>query len=259
MENPGKKQWAGLCLLFCLGFAISSVATADADITIKTRPGVTVELMVRYVKNPAALIMMLPGGPGHLDLEGRGPAAQFYKPLMAQGFNVAVIDAPSDLSNGLSPRDRQSDEHLKDLKSVIAHLRKASSLPLWVWGISRGALSVGQVAVNDIPGISGFIFMSSPTRLPQRAHVTGVADMALDRIKTPVFAISHADDECRGTPPSGATRIADAASNSRNAKAMLISGGQTFGGNPCGPGTAHTFSGVENKVARKIATFIKSN
>jgi hypothetical protein len=202
---------------------------------------------------------MLPGGSGHLDLDGRGPAVQFYKPLMAQGFNVAVMGAPSDMGNGLTPCDRESGDHLQDLKSIIAYLRKASSLPLWVWGISRGALSVGHVAVNGIPGISGFVFLSSPTHLPPHARVTGVADMALDRIKPPVLAIGHEDDECRGTPPGGAKRIAEVASNSRNAKFKLISGGQTFGGNPCGPGTAHTFNGVEIRVAKEIAAFIKAN
>jgi pimeloyl-ACP methyl ester carboxylesterase len=247
------------CLGLFLGLTSLAPALADEDISLKTRPGVTVELARRDVNNPTAMILMFPGGPGHLNLHGRGPVAQFYKPLMAQGFSIAAMDAPSDMSNGLSPRARGTDEHLQDLKAVIAHLRKVSSLPLWVWGISRGAYSAGHAAVNAIPGVSGYVFLSSPTRLPRRANVDGVAGMALDRIKAPVLAIGHEDDECRGTPARGARRIADAARNSSNARSKLISGGSTFGGRPCGPGTAHTFNGIENQVAREIAAFIKAN
>ena len=242
-----------------VGLAIPFAVMADEDITIKTRPGVTVELARRDAKIPAALVLMLPGGQGHLNLDGRGPTAQFYRPLMANGLSVVIMDAPSNMSNGLSPRDCEKNEHLEDLKSVIAHLRKITSLPIWAWGISRGALSVGHVAVNEIAGVSGFVFLSSPVRLPSHAGVTGVADMALDRIKPPVLAIGHEDDECRGTPPSGAGRIARGASNSKNARSKVISGGSTFGGHICGPETAHTFNGVENSVAREIAAFIRSN
>ncbi len=252
-----------LNLLACLGLfsglAVSPAASADTDETIKTRPGVTVQLALRDVENPTALILMLPGGPGYLNLDGRGPVAKFYKPLMAQGFSIVAMDVPSDMSNGLSPRDRAKPEHLRDLKSIIAYLRKAFLSKLWVWGISRGSLSAGHLAAAAVSGVSGYIFLSSPTRLPRRANVSGVAGLALDRIKAPVLAIGHEDDECRGTPAQGARRIVRNAINSQNAKAKLFSGGATFGGNPCGPGTAHTFNGIEDQVAREIAAFIKAN
>lgn len=120
---PGIRKSLNLvaCLGLVLGWATPLVALAATDETVKTRPGVTVQLARHNAENPAALILMLPGGPGHLNLDGRGPVAQFYKPLMAQGLSIAVMDAPSDMSSGLSPRARAKPEHLRDLKSVIAH------------------------------------------------------------------------------------------------------------------------------------------
>ena len=126
-------------------------------------------------------------------------------------------------------------------------------------GISRSTLSVTHIAVNTDVGIDGMILLSSVTNIPPEADTTNVVDVGLDRVGVPALVVAHENDGCQGTPPSGAEQIVARLINSPNAVAELFSGGFTEGGNPCTPGSHHTFNGIQDQVVAAIAGFIKAN
>jgi hypothetical protein len=47
--------------------------------------------------------------------------------------------------------------------------------------------------------------------------------------------------------------------NSPKALAKIFTGGGNAGPNPCGPGSHHTFEGIQDDVVKFISKFIKSN
>ena len=87
-------------------------------------------------KNPVASVILFEGGVGQLELGLTGGKPQpsinpngflvRNRVLFARhGLNVAVIDSPSDLPNGLYQMDRISDRHTIDMKAVIDFLKKS--------------------------------------------------------------------------------------------------------------------------------------
>jgi pimeloyl-ACP methyl ester carboxylesterase len=147
--------------------------------------------------------------------------------------------------------------HIKDIDAVIAWVKKKSRLPVWLVGISTGSFSAAYYAVHGHLPIAGVVLLGSVTSPPKGGR--GVLDFGLNRIKVPVLAIAHEDDDCPGTPPEGAKEIVKASTSSPNAEAKYFTGGGDSGGNSCRPETPHTFYGIEEEVISAIAKFIRAN
>ena len=248
-------------ILICLSLNLAQ-AEVLKNISIVTRSGVSVSALLITPSSPNAALILMPGGPGVIDLSGTtigrtlGFLSANFENFAAKNLTVVIVDAPSDQAGGLLPRFRQTAAHLKDLKAVIARIKHETNLPVWLIGISRGAISVLHAAVNSNESINGFIALSSPTRIPPRSGVIRLTDLELDRVKIPALLGGHRDDGCRGTPPDGAEQIARGLINSPNAAAKIFSGGRDIGRNPCGPGSPHTFEGIHDEVVEYIANFI---
>ncbi len=257
-----------IVIALSLAAVVSTSAAAGSREVIKidTRSGVTVEILIKQTNEATAALILLPGGAGYLDLSGtrinrdRGFIAANFDSFAALGFTVAAVETPSDNAGGMQPRFRQTEAHLKDLEAAISHIKNITKLPVWLIGISRSTISVMHAAINSSVKINGLVVLSSTTRLPPRAGVTRLTSLALDRIAVPALAIGHEHDGCRGTPPEGARQLANGMTGSAKAVAKIFSGGGgNPGRNPCGPGSHHTFEGMQDEVVNFIAAFIKSN
>lgn len=243
----------------------SAQAEQFKNFSIKSRPGVTIPALLLSVDKPKAAVVMFSGGPGKANISGtsvnggRAFVGANFKNLAAYGLSVIVVDVPSDRSNGLSPRYRQTKDHLVDLESIIARVAKETNLPVWLMGISRATISVFHAALNSKQPIAGIIALSSIVRIPAHTGVTRLTDLPLEKIRVPAFTAGHEDDGCRGTPAEGARELARGMVNSPKAEAKIFSGGNDGGRNPCGPGSPHTFTGIQDVVVDKIAEFIIVN
>ena len=238
---------------------------SKTGISVNVRPGVSVNMVLVTPSHPHAALVMLPGGPGLADISGtdigirRGFVGANAESFASYGLAVAVIDAASDQSGGMLPGYRQTTAHLTEVDAVIARIKKEAGLPVWMLGISRSTLSIMHVAVNTKVGMDGLIVLSSVTNIPPYAGVINVMDVGLERIRVPALVVAHEDDGCRGTPSSGADKIVGRLTNSPKAVVKLFSGGFTEGGNPCLPGSHHTFNSIQDQVVTFIARFIKAN
>lgn len=237
---------------------------ARTGISLTPRPGVSLDMVLLTPREPVVALLLLPGGPGLAEISGieignrRDFVTVTAEAFVAQDIAVAVVDAASDHSDGLSPDYRQTAAHLGELDAVIARVRRATGLPVWMLGISRSTLSVAHVAVNTTVGIDGLVLLSSVTNIPPQAGATNVVDVGLDRVRVPALVVAHKEDGCQGTPPAGAERIVARLINSPNARAELFSCGFTEGGNPCAPGSHHTFNGIQEQLVAVVAEFIKA-
>ncbi len=237
----------------------------EGGIELKPRPGATMEVILIDSKNPSAAVILMEGGSGSSRIinSARGFLSMTREDFADKGFFVAMPIAPSDQTEfrgGMHPDYRISNSHLKDIGSLVTWIKKKTNLPVWIVGVSFGAVSAAYYAVNGKPKVDGVVLNSSVT-LKNRfiGDDVPVTNYALDKITVPLLAVGHEDDECPDTPASGAKEIVAASISSPNAKVLIVSGGSDMGRHPCHPGTPHTFNGVEDEVVSAITRFIKSN
>lgn len=235
-------------------------------VTLETRPGVSQNFLLVKPDNPVASVILFAGGNGVLDVRHQAGQTQFgsmgnnflvrsREYFAKQGLVVAVVDAPSDRKNGMYGF-RNSAEHVTDIASVIAYLKKGFGLPVWLIGTSRGTESAAYVASHSSGEIGGLVLTSSMTEKNNKGEA--VTHMALDRIRVPTLIVAHESDACRFTPPEGAKEIAQRLVNSPQVAVKYFSGGYEPKSQPCQALSAHGFFGIESKVLAAITDFITS-
>ena len=275
-----------LALIFC----ISSCATAPLSdyskvegnylvkgVEIKTRPNISQSFILIKPAKPIASVILFAGSTGKLDLHiSKGDLridtrmrdiflVRSRKEFAKQNFMVAVMDAPSDKQGMLgmhSDSFRCSDDHWKDVKAIINYLKALENVPIWLVGTSMGTLSAAYVASRLKDGIDGLILTSSITRsLPviYGTYLDGVVSLNLNKVSVPTLIVAHKNDGCIYSPVSGAARIKQKLLNSPNVEIKYYTGGLKPISRPCAGLSPHGFYGIEKKVVKHIADFIKSN
>ena len=159
-----------------------------------------------------------------------------------------------------------SHDHAQDIKAVVAYLKKAANIPVWLVGTSWGTISATNGATRIKEGIDGLVLTSTMTRahekwprLQKKIYREGVLSMGLERIAVPTLIVSHKEDQCFGTPAEDAPRIKQGLVNSPRAEILYVTGGKEPLSDPCNPLCPHGFYGIEEQVVSAIADFIKSN
>lgn len=225
--------------------------------------------------NAAAVLMLLPGGPGFADLGADGCARKFTGNSLirtqdlfhAAGFATALVDAPSDHrgQDGLGGF-RISPLHAEDLGKIVADLRKRIRLPVWLIGTSRGSIS----AVNAASRLTGEqapdgLVLTSPVTSGrvggQKAWVAQtVFSVQLEAIKIPVLVVAHANDTCIRTPPNLAVSILNRTNGVRE-QSVMVKGANAVRAQPsvdaCEGKTPHGFIGQEQEVTDGIVRFLR--
>ncbi|HVA34789.1 MAG TPA: hypothetical protein VNG52_01015 [Stellaceae bacterium] len=232
-------------------FAAGSAAAEDR-VELQSRPGITQPILFQSADAPIASAVLFPGGkgviagaPGNFLLRVRGEFA-------AQGISVAVIDAPSDQSGGLSIGYRAGAEAAQDLAAVVAFLKSKAAAPVWLVGTSRGSISAGNGAVRLGPSqVSGLVLTSSVWN-------NGMDRVPLASIAVPTLIVHNRDDGCRNSPPSGA-EPALAALAAVPAKQLVFVSGGIAKSNPCGGLSTHGYYGIEDKVVPVVVNWIKNH
>ena len=118
------------------------------------------------VKRPVASGILFVGSEGLLNIENgiitqrtRNWLVRSRFKFASEGFNVAVVDSPSDRTNLRGYRDTLF--HALDIKGVIAYLREASDVPVWLIGTSRGTISAANAASRLKEGGADGLVLSS--------------------------------------------------------------------------------------------------
>ena len=234
-------------------------------VTLKTRPGVTLQFLLIEPDKPVASVILLEGGRGNLKLSGTGVGldagflAASRNKFAAHDLIVALVDAPSDRKGerGMPGGFRSSRKHVEDIDAVVAWLKRKFPLPVWLVGVSRGTQSAAHVAIRSNVGIAGLVLTSSMTAVSDKS--VPVTSMKLKSITVPTLVVAHKGDGCRYTPAEGAEEIKRGLTNAPTVEVRYFEGGREAGSDPCKPRTHHTYYGIEDEVVAAIAGFVKAN
>ena len=227
-------------------------ALAEETLNLTTRPGVTQPVYVTAVPHPAAILLLFPGGAGVVN---RGRANFLVRSALqfaALGVTVAVVDAPSDQSSGLSDAFRMGAEHATDVSAVIAALRQHAAVPVWLVGTSRGTISAAALGARLGPAqIAGVVLTSTVWR-------SAIPRVPLEDIRVPVLVVHNRDDGCSQSPfdqaAPGLARLRAAP-----VKELIVVSGGTSHSAPCEALSPHGYLGIENEVVPPIVAWIKAH
>lgn len=254
-------------------YAIPARAQEASLVSVQTPRGAKQAFILIKPAKPVAAVILFAGGHGALHLKsatsmGWG-AGNFLvrtrEQFAAQGFMVAVVDAPSDQQGerGMNALFRMSSAHAADIGAVVGYLKKQADVPVWLVGTSMGTFSAAGVGIA-IKNVAGVVLTSTITRSQpnwhiRQSHPNGVASMGLSAITVPTLIMSHRNDACDITPASDAPKLTSALAKSRKVDVVLLDGGSAPISEPCEARSQHGFYGIEGQAVGAIAQFIKSN
>jgi len=256
--SPGR---AGLLLAGILLFwlAATPVCASQKIVTVPTRAGVTVRVLLETPASPpAAVLLVFPGARGaHLFKErqgrirlGRNFLVRSSPKFVAQGCAVAIVDTPSDHPDGMSDAFRTSAEHTQDIRRIIDFLDARGLTPLYLVGTSRGTLSVAHLGITlQDKRVKGLVLTSSLGGI--------LSGYPLSRITLPVLMVHNRDDGCRVSPFAKALALKSKFSGSPGVDFVEVTGGAPPQSGPCRALSYHGFFGREDQVVRVITDWVK--
>lgn len=258
-------------ILACL--PLTALACGEV-VTLKTHNDTTTRYALTVPQGAVAVLVLLPGGGGHADLDAKGCAQSLkgnslirsQETFQRLSLATALVDAPSDHTGpeGLGAF-RGQPAHAEDLGKVVSDLRARLKLPVWLAGTSRGAISAANAAarLSGTAAPDGVVITSPVTvgtqggRLPWTAQT--VFDARLENLRMPVLLVAHAADNCLRSPPDGIASIAQRLKSPR-VQSVTVTGGpgaRTSGLAACEGRSPHGFADQEEEVAQGIARFVK--
>jgi len=260
-------------------FQIAHAEDCGTVVSIETHDKTTTRYALTYpktlpVEGKRAVLVLLPGGGGDLELDDSGcPQALTGNSLVQSipdfnhlGLVAALVDAPSDHKSG----DRLGGfrielEHAQDLGKVIADVRKRTQASVWLVGSSRGSISAanaasrlsGAGAPDGVVLVSALMSGDSAARKPWVAQT--VFDLPLESIRVPILVVGQENDKCVRSPPKLMNDITDRTNGVRE-QVVLVTGGPGWSGGAsleaCRGRAPHGFVGQRAEVAAGIARFI---
>jgi hypothetical protein len=250
-----------LCSTAPVARAVDAEAvTIDTTFSVKTPP-------VRLDK-PAhrarASVVLMTGGNGLLSLDATGTITDSTGNFLIRsadlflrhGLNVMMADATPAHPTGLNFVTRLSATHAAELQGFINAAINRWGKPVWVVGTSNGSISTVTAAGFQpaLSGLSGVVLTSSVTVL--NAGTQPTFNLYVSRITVPTQVVWHQDDHCVSSPPAGSAALFAAIPSAKKAS-EVFDGGHSVATDPCGAFSEHGYAGIEQKVVKEIAEFVR--
>ena len=240
--------------------ADAEAVTIDTTFTVKTPP-------VRLDK-PAhrarASVILMTGGNGLLSLDATGTITDSTGNFLIRsadlflrhGLNVMMADATPAHPTGLNFATRLSATHAAELQGFINAAINRWGKPVWVVGTSNGSISTVTAAGFQpaLSGLSGVVLTSSVTVLNAANQPT--FNLYVSRITVPAQVVWHQDDHCVSSPPAGSAALFAAIPSAKKAS-EVFERGHSVATDPCGAFSEHGYAGIEQKVVKEIAEFVR--
>lgn len=254
-----------LPLILLLAYPAFSQANFTESVEVVTvRPGVTQSYLLLTPEKPVATVVLFAGYGGYLDITKDGIQQPSQNLLVrtrelfaAKNFITVVVDVPSDFAgtDGILGW-RATETHAQDLQKIITSLRKATDIPIWLIGTSRGTISAANAAARlQVNGADGLVLTASVVE-PGGNNSGYVGDVELEKIRIPTLIIHHEEDDCSVCDFYAAKRLPAEFKNSSRVEFITFSGGKPAETGSCGPLSEHGFFGLEDKVINTISSWI---
>jgi hypothetical protein len=255
------------CLAFAFYSAPPVARAADAEaVTIDTTfivktPPVRLDKPARAAR---ASVVLMTGGNGLLSLDETGTITNSTGNFLIRsadlflrhGLNVMMADAAPAHPSGLNFATRLSAAHAAELQGFINAAFNRWGKPVWVVGTSNGSISTVTAGgfLPPLAGLRGVVMTSPVTNLTPGTLPT--FNLYASRITVPALVVSHQDDPCSFSPPAGAAALF-AVIPSADKAIRTFERGHSVATDPCGAFSEHGYAGIEDRVVRKIAEFIR--
>jgi hypothetical protein len=262
---------SALTFSVCLAFAFcaappaahavdAEAVTIDTTFVVKTPP---VRLDKPAHKARASVVLMT-GGNGLLSLDATGTIIDSTGNFLIRsadlflrhGLNVMMADATPAHPNGLNQANRLDAAHAAELQGFINAAMNRWGKPVWVVGTSNGSISTVTAAGFQpaLTGLKGVVLTSPVTNLNPANQPT--FNLYASRITVPTLVAWHEADHCQFSPPAGAASLF-ALIPSANKEKRTFEHGHSVATDPCGAFSEHGYAGIEEKVVKQIADFIR--
>ncbi len=262
------RRSAWLALFAGLLVAGASVAQSTQVVDLPTRPGVRQRMLVVAPDKPSAVLVLMPGGSGHIGIYDNGSMRNEGNFLVRsralfvqRGDAVVLLDVPSDQDRPpyLRGAFRESDEHAADVGAAIAWARANWGLPVWLVGTSRGTQSAAYAStvLSGASAPDGLVLSSTILAAGRLPAAPPVQELPLDRLRVPVLVVHHEQDQCLVTPPSLVPSLM-AKLPPATSRLVMYRGGRSVG-NACEAFAFHGYNGIEDKVVADITAFVAAN
>ncbi len=257
----------GACVALALCSAAPAARAADAEavtidttFTVKTPP-VRLDKPARTAR---ASVILMTGGDGLLTLDATGTITtstgnfliRSANLFLRDGLNVMMADGTPAHPTGLNFLTRLSATHAAELQGFINAAVSRWGKPVWVVGTSNGSISTVTAGGFQpaLAGLKGVVLTSPVTNLTPATQPT--FNLFASRITVPALVVWHQDDHCWSSPPAGAAALFTAIP-SANKASRTFDRGHSVATDPCGAFSEHGYAGIEEKVVKRIADFIR--
>jgi predicted esterase len=198
------------------------------------------------------------GGPGWWgNLNSKNFLIRERMGFFEKGANIFLFPN-SAKKQKMSYDDRLGDEHINKIHKLVNEIRTINNLPIFLVGISRGAVSVGSYIAEYGKEVDGAILMSAiyfNSRITKRNSYS-MQEVIGTKPETKILIIHHDSDGCKICQPSSAQDFYDNIEG-KEKTLLWVSGGQSTG-DPHGPFHHHGYEGVENKAINHLINWVKN-
>jgi pimeloyl-ACP methyl ester carboxylesterase len=255
---------AGGTVMQYVSITITTVSMNPQVVTLATRPGVTVKVLLLNPAGPSkGTLVLFPGGLGQgqflaqsgtLSL-GINFVVRNSGLFVSEGFTAAIIDVPSDQATGIPLPFRISREHVQDVKKIIDFLSGKQMGPIYLVGTSASSLSVAYLgaALKD-ERVESIVLTSSITST-DRGSIFDLP-LGLNTVTLPVLVVHHQQDGCPNTKYKDALVLREQFTNSSRVDFVEVAGGTPPLSGPCDALSYHGFLGREREVILAITDWI---
>lgn len=225
---------------------------------IKTYLG-TAPLFELVDKKNSVNLIFFNGGPGWWgNLNSKNFLIRERVSFFKKGANIFIFPN-AEKKQKMSYDDRLNGLHRNKINKLVNEIRSRNDLPIFLVGISRGAVSVGSYIAEYGKEVDGAILMSAiyfHDRISKRNSYS-MQEVIGTTPKTKILIIHHDSDGCKICQPSSAQDFFDSIEGEE--KSLLwVSGGQSSG-DPHGPFHHHGYEGVENIAIDHLINWVKKN
>lgn len=251
MSRANLMRFRMLLVCFCLHAASFPAGAAETKVDLQTRSGITQQVVFMPAPQPVGGVILFPGGNGVLSRLQGNFLLRVADRFAAGGYNVAIVDSPSDHPNGMGTPFRIGEAHARDISAVATFLRAKTPGPVWAVGTSRGSISAANVGARLGPTvISGIVLTSS-------VWASGMEGVPLGQIAVPTLVVHNRDDGCAEAPFAGTTEAMAQLTKAPAKELIAVAGGNGRGrGDPCNAGSAHGFQGIEDGVVKQTLAWM---
>ena len=205
-----------------------------------------------------ANVILFSGGPGWWgNLKSKNFLIRERESFFAKGLNLYLF--PNKKKKYRMTYDyRLQDEHIDRIRKLVRDIKNENNLPIFLAGISRGAVSAGRYIRQFGEEVDGAILLSAiyyNTEITKK-NAYSMQEVIGNSASTNILIVHHEGDCCKLCQPSGAQQFFNGLITKKKALKMLSGGGSS--GNCNGPFHHHGFEGIENKVVDEIVSWISS-